>query len=353
MTFKNNESDVLFWDILKFLWKHRKLLLIWFFTILIGSYVVLRFVVTPKFESEAVIYPANFIPVSSEDPTEQAVQMLNSGDIRDKIIDSFGLIEHYKFDPSDFKMANLLKAYEQNFSIDPTNYSSINITVLDADPEKAAQMANALVDLLSKKMLAIKKEKFDEWAVFYREKYEDKKARIDEMEGELKTLREENGILNLEEQSAALVAQITSLERAEKTATTQLEYYKNTYVKAKKDTLRKYEFLKSNATQTLAELRPKFDKWLSIGDKILGGLSTLELERESLADYKAQYEDAVQNAGRKISYSYSITTASPSDKPAYPKKITSSLILAISSLAALCFVLLFLEKLKQIKQEMA
>lgn len=353
MTLKNNESDVLFWDILKFLWKHRKLLFTWFFSILIGSYLVLRFVVTPKFESQAVIYPANFIPVSSEDATEQAVQMLNSGDIRDKIIDSFGLIEHYKFDPNDYKVANLLKAYDQNVSIDPTNYSSINITVLDTDPEKAAQMANALVDLLSKKMLAIKKEKFDEWAVFYKQKYEDKKARIASMEGELKTLREENGILNFEEQSAALVAQISSLESAEKAATSRIEYYKDTYVKGKKDSLRKYEFLKTNATQTLQELRPKFDKWLSIGDKIVGGLNTLELEREALADYKAQYEDAVQNAARKISYSYSITRASASDKSAYPKKITSSVILSISSLVALCFVLLFMEKFKQIKEEMA
>lgn len=335
------ESDDFFWETVKFIWKYRKWLLGVFFITGVFTYIILRFAVTPKYETEAIIYPANVIPVSNENPTEQAVQMLNSGDIRWKIIDSFNLIEHYELNEQRYSGTDLGNLYDEHISIEPTSYASISIVVKDQDPKIAAQIANAIVELLTVKMLAIKQEKFSEWAQFYKQKYEDKDQRIKGLEQKLTELRQKNKILNFEEQSAALIHRMSQMEEQQKNAETRITYFKNNYVVGKSDSIKKYEIKRLNATNRLEEMRPQFDKMLNVGDEIVSLRNTIELELESLSEYKAEYEEAQQNAQRKISYAYPITTAGPPDKPKYPRKSLLTLLVAFSSVLALCFGIVF------------
>ena len=47
--------------------------------------------IKPKFKSFAVVYPVNIEEYSEESNTEQMLEIFNSGDIRDQIIEKFEL----------------------------------------------------------------------------------------------------------------------------------------------------------------------------------------------------------------------------------------------------------------------
>jgi capsular polysaccharide biosynthesis protein len=47
--------------------------------------------ITPKYESHAIAYPANVEPYSDESETEQMLQILNSQDIIDSMVNKFDL----------------------------------------------------------------------------------------------------------------------------------------------------------------------------------------------------------------------------------------------------------------------
>ncbi|MCB0737798.1 MAG: hypothetical protein KDC92_09820 [Bacteroidetes bacterium] len=328
--------------------KNGRILFIALVVSFVATYLFTRFVVSPKYESQAIIYPANFIPVSDESPTEQAVQMLNAGDIRNKVIDSFNLVEHYNLGEK-YSITWLNELYNKHVTIEPTLYSSIIISVVDNDPELAANMANAIVELLNVKMLANKREKFAEWTTIYKKKYETKKARIQNLQKELTQLRVSKGVLNFEEQSAALITNINSLELKLQKAKERIEFFKSNSVVGRKDSIARYEIVERNAGSRLVELKPVFDSMLLVGDKIAGIQNMVELELESLADYKAEYEQALLNEEREITYSYEITKAGVSDQPAYPKKLFTSVLTSLSLTFALALALILL----QLKNEIA
>ncbi|MFN5909942.1 MAG: Wzz/FepE/Etk N-terminal domain-containing protein, partial [Bacteroidota bacterium] len=150
-------------NLLIFIWKRRKIL-----AIVTGSAAVLSVIVsllmTPVYRSTAVVFPAATSTVSfseqrnakaasmdfgEEEQAEQLVQILQSSRIRDKIVEQFDLFKHYKIDENDpNKYYKLVKAYNDHFFFVRTRFGSIQIDVLDREPERAADMANKIVDLI-------------------------------------------------------------------------------------------------------------------------------------------------------------------------------------------------------------
>ena len=75
-------------NLIKIVYKWRKQLVI----VCIASVVVsllVSFLITPMFRSTAVVYPSNLIPYSSETPTEQMLQIFQSEDIKNQLIQKF------------------------------------------------------------------------------------------------------------------------------------------------------------------------------------------------------------------------------------------------------------------------
>ncbi len=95
-----------------------------------------------------------------------------------------------------------------------------------------------------------------------------------------------------------------------------------------------------------------FNNILKVGDKIRSLEKSIEFELETLAEYKAEYEEHLQSSTRKISYSYVISAAGPADKPFYPKKVLSSAVTAISVTLLLTLYLIVLEQYNKIKDQL-
>lgn len=149
--------------LLAFLWKNRKVLVIITGVAFVVS-VVVSLLLTPLYLSTAVVFPtassnvsfseqrnvkAGSMDFGEEEQAEQLVQILSSSRIKDKIIAKYDLLNHYEIDPNDEnKNFKLNEEYNDHFSFTRTKFGSIQIDVLDRDPELAAKMANDIVDLI-------------------------------------------------------------------------------------------------------------------------------------------------------------------------------------------------------------
>ena len=97
--------------------------------------------IKPKFKSSAIVYPVNLGEYSEESETEQMLELLNSGDIRDAIIDQFTLDVHYKIDKEyKYYLTAIHGKYADNVSFRKTENEAVRIEVLDTDPVIAAEM---------------------------------------------------------------------------------------------------------------------------------------------------------------------------------------------------------------------
>src|SRR6187399_2603766 len=94
---KNSGFDVLF--ILSIAAKYKiHLFLITIFSVTLAVIFSSEAFIKPRFKSNAVVYPSNLVPYSTESPTEQMLQLFESDDIRDELIKDFNLFEHYEID---------------------------------------------------------------------------------------------------------------------------------------------------------------------------------------------------------------------------------------------------------------
>ena len=80
---------------------------------------------------------------------ERLLQILNSHRIRNRIIEKYSLYSHYDIDPTEpGAKAAMGLTYNSNVSANLTRFGSIQVRVLDTDPELARDMANDMAYLL-------------------------------------------------------------------------------------------------------------------------------------------------------------------------------------------------------------
>jgi len=183
------------------------------------------YLIEPKFKSTSIVYPINLGTFSDESYSEQMVQILKSRDVTDKIIEDFSLAEHYELDSAykHFK-STMYYLYNQNVSISKTEYESVEIDVLDTDPQKAADMANAMINYYDQKVRDMHKLKLKELIVInenYISVLADKKKAI---EDRLHVLNKDYGILDFETQVEGLTEGAFGPKSAQ--ANKQLENFK-------------------------------------------------------------------------------------------------------------------------------
>ncbi len=119
--------------------------------------VVLIYLITmpwftkPLYESEAIVYVPLTIPdrqinqqgvgFANEHEVDSYIQILKSTMLADSLIQKFGL------QTDNHKNSALYKKLESRIKIEKTRYGSVSIKVRDHNPEKAASMANCIIEL--------------------------------------------------------------------------------------------------------------------------------------------------------------------------------------------------------------
>jgi len=183
--------------------------------------VVVSFFVKPKFESIAVVYPANVIPYSKETETEQVLQVFQSVDIRNNVIEQLELYDHYKINPEDPLGAYYVNSkWDENVSISRTPNDAIKIRVLDTDPQMAYDIANSIIDEYNLFTRYTHKSKFLEVVELFDRQRTRKFMMLDSLKQEIKKYNE-MGIYDVPFQAKELAAAMLKGGNAAKIAEMQ------------------------------------------------------------------------------------------------------------------------------------
>ncbi len=274
------------------------------------------FFITPKYKSFAIVYPANTSPYSDESETEQMLQVMQSREIIDSVINKFDLAEHYDIDESyEYFYTTMMYEWSQNVSIGKTPYEGVEIDVMDEDPQIAADIVNAIIDFYNMKIKSMHEAKFHEVVTMYRRSLTKKNFYIDSLENRFRELSVKYGLLDYESQSR-------EVSRG----------YLGTVDGASRINKKEVDKMKQNIE----------DK----GGEAILLKELIENEAGAYTKLKQEYEKACMDYDRQFSYTNVVTKPYAADKKASPVRW---LIVVISALAAFFIsfiVILVLENYK-------
>jgi len=315
-------------DIIRFAWKYRWILVS---IPLVAAIAAAIFsgpqFITPMFKSQVVLFPASTNSISKamlsqtgggakadimafgeEEETEQLLQILNSSDIRSRVVEKFNLMEHYDIDSTEkYKFTKLYKIYDQNIKAKRTEYMAVEITVMDMDRMLASEIANHIAALLDSTKIRMTRERAWEAYMVVQGAYFKLRDEIQAMEDSLTQLRK-SGVHDYETQ-AEMINQQLAIELAK------------------------------NNQGGISRLRAELDTLAKYGGPYVSLRDALEYEKKQLSEVKAKYEEAKVDAESVIPQTFIVDRAFPAEKKSYPVRW---LIVVVSALATFLLTLLIL-----------
>jgi uncharacterized protein involved in exopolysaccharide biosynthesis len=286
----------------------------------------LSFLITPKFKSTVILFPTSTNAISKsllaenfggkkdimefgeEEQAEQLLQILNSNDIRSRVIEKFNLLQHYNIDAnSKYKMTHLYEEYNSNITFRRTEYMAVEISVMDKDPQMAADIANTISDLLDSVKNKMQKERAIKAFQIVETEYIRLREEIISMEDSLTVLRK-LGINDYETQAEAYNTQLA------------------------------IEISKGNARAVLA-LEEKIKLLGEYGGIYVSIRDQLEYEKKQLSALKARYEEAKVDAQQDLPAKFVVDRAFKAEKKSYPVRW---IIVVVSTLSAFILAILLL-----------
>jgi capsular polysaccharide biosynthesis protein len=307
-------------NLLEIFWKWKKhLIIVGILAVVFSAFFSSSIFITPKYKSTARIYPSkNIFVFSDESESEQLLEIINSQDIKLRVMDAFDLAKEYKISKEDPQyMTYMLAEFNDNVSFKKTEYETVEISVLDADPQRAAIMCDSIISFLDEKIRSIHRIKYQEVARISKIDLAIVSHQSDSVKEKLDNLRKEYKILDYDTQAKEITKGMVKVLAEQKKNTSggkELE-------------------------QWMKNLSEKGGEYVML-DKLQKSLVS---QMDSL---KKEYNQSMSGANKKIVYAQRVQNPIPADKKSYPVR---SLIVLMSTLAALfvaMLVILLLENKK-------
>jgi capsular polysaccharide biosynthesis protein len=310
----NNNTDVIH---ILIRWKYH-IIVITLIGIILAVVFSSPLFITPKYKSTAIAYPANIASYSDESETEQMLQILQSKDIQDSVIKRFDLAQHWEIDSTyKYFYTALYYEYSKSVNISKTPYESVNITVLDRDPQVACDMVYAILEFFNNKVRNLHNDKYLEVIKMYEDIIRVKERGIDSLQNELRILGEDYGLIDFDNQSLEIT-----------------KGYLRTVTGASKSTINE---------DGVSELKKNFE---SKGGQLITLVELLRQEARTYSNLKADYEDAIRFYTDELTYANIVTYPFPADKKTSPIRWLIVLFTAMATFVLTIIVIMFIEKYK-------
>lgn len=238
---RTNSRGATLWDHLAIILKWRKLFTIVLGIVAVGS-VVYALLAKQWYEADARILPPpqNNIGLGSILPglnlgalgaggvvpneATLAMNILESRDLRDKVIDHFNWMQREEFD----KREDAYERYSDLIKWELTEDGAIHVIVQEHGAQLAAETANFIVEELSKQYTSVSIAQAGNQREFIGKRLEQNYADLDSAEQAMKHFQERTGVISLEDQLKASVEAIAQINTQLVLAEVQLEVYKKT-----------------------------------------------------------------------------------------------------------------------------
>jgi capsular polysaccharide biosynthesis protein len=316
-----------------FIYKWRKsLFIVTLIAVFASWFFSLPWFITPKFKSTVILYPAGTNSVSKallseqstkgqdlmsfgeDEQAEQLLQILNSNKIRDRIVQKFNLLSHYDIDTSSrYKNSKLYKEYEKNITFNRTEFMAVKITVLDKDPQMAADIANKIAELLDSTKNDMQHQRALKGFNIVQTEYKILQGEVSRIVDSIVALGK-LGVNDVEYQSQVLNQQMAiAIMNGKKAA--------------------------------MGELQKKLDILGKYGGIYLSLQDALKYKTEQLTLLQSKYKEAKVDAEENLPQKFIVNDAYKAEEKAYPVRW---LIVIVSTLAALLLAIIALIVIEKI-----
>lgn len=259
--------------------------------------------ITPMYKSEAILYPSNVSAYSDETFTEQMLQIMQSNEIMDSVVNKFDLMKHYKIDKGyKYWKTALIDEYRTNVSISRTPYDAVLVKVMDKDPEIACAMVNEIIRLYDFKVGTMHKIKRFETVLMYKRQLDEKQQFIDSIKERMSELSTNYGVLEYESQTREVTKGYLRTDGGSKVNEDGVD-----------------------------ELKANVEKY---GPEIIALSQLIESESMAYSQVKLDYEQELRFLNANMTFSNVVSAPFVADKKAYPVRWV---VVALCGLAA-CFI---------------
>lgn len=259
--------------------------------------------ITPMYKSEAVLYPSNVAAYSDETFTEQMLQIMQSNEIMDSVVEKFDLMKHYKIDKGyKYWKTALIGEYHDNVRISRTPYDAVLIKVMDKDPEIACAMVKEIIRLYDYKVRTMHKIKRYETVQMYKRQLEEKQQFIDSLKTRMAEISTNYGVVEYESQSREVTR----------------------------------GFIDGRGGSKNDEMKSNLEQY---GPEIIALSTLIENENITYSQVKLDYEQELRFYNAEMTFSNVVSEPFVADKKSYPVRWV---VVALSAIAACLLSLLLI-----------
>jgi uncharacterized protein involved in exopolysaccharide biosynthesis len=317
--------------VLVLLWKWRKLILI-VTGVAAASSVVVSLMMPNYYKSVAIIFPAktssvilgknyaqkdNITEFGEEQEAEQLLQILYSAEIRERIVEAHSLYEHYGIDPEEeFATTQLMKEYNGNISFNRTKFGSIEIQVLDRNPDTAAVIANHIADLVDTVKNRMIRQRLEEPYRLVAQQYE---SLTDELQSIINKMAvyADSGVVSANERASLIDALA--------------------------------EARKNNDQATIRELKQQIGVNNRLGSSYDAYSELREEKARRVEELKELNDQMFADRSIAIAHKFQVEYATPSERKDSPKRSLIVMLSTVSAFLFACLLVLFMERFKEIR----
>lgn len=296
--------------------------------------------VKPRYKSSVIMFPTSSNAVSqlvladgnynefldvtqfgNDLQIEQMIQILQSREIKDHLIEKYDLVRHYDINTNEkYWKTKLYKYVTGNVTFSRTHNLAVEICVEDVDPQLAADMANevaAYYDTLKRKV--VQQRTAEAFRILQDEmrKTEEEATLLNDSLTRIMS----HGVYDYETQSERLIQQYAA--EVAKGNTAGMERLK----------------------KELMNLEIWGPRYVSVRDRLFH-------IREAQEIYQQKFQNARVDASYSLPQKFVVERAQPSDKKCYPKKLVIMIVTTLCVLVFTIFLIVCQDSLKSIGRQL-
>lgn len=290
---------------------------------------------------------------------DRYMAILMSATITDDVIKKFDLRKDYEMEDDYYE--KVVKEWQSNCELEIQDEGNLTIAVYDKDPQKAADIANYLIERLNElnTFLSVTNAKANR--EFVEKRYSQNIADINNLENSMKEFQQRYGVIAVPEQLEATVKSMSEIYAELYKKEIELNVFKQTYGKDHPFTVnseiemnevkKKIEMLNkgTDSSQKDVKLLIPFKQAPELGNEYLKIYRNLEIQYKILEFVQPLYEQAKVEEARNTPSVLVLDKALPADRKAKPKATIYALVSFVSSIMVALFLIFTSEMFRKMK----